>query len=219
MTIDQMHDNIRDLINPGQGRYFDPPTIDSAINMAVLDRFKEEYTRFEETQEITDTLGFFKSDPTPLSLTSGIATLPSDFVHLTDIEAVINDGSVSPISIVNDASWSLKKDSAGFPPTALYPVGRQSQKKIQVLPLPASGVHGVASIVIYYIRKPLDALYNYTIVDGGYGFAFNATGSRNVEWPDVDHNRIILKAIGYLGLPIQNQTKITSEEIKKRSGA
>lgn len=218
MTVEEFHIDIRTTLNEGQGRYFSPLQIDSAINKGILDHFKDEYRMFEETQEITDTLGFFKSY-SQQTVASGQVTIPADFHHITELEAVLSDNTVKPLTLIKDGEWARKKDSKGFPANALYPVGRQNSNKIDVLPLTATGIVGVSKVNIYYLRKPAVAKFNFTEAGGNYGFVYNNSGSVQVDWPSIDHNRILLKALGYLGIPIQNQVVIQSEQIKRPSGA
>lgn len=210
------------MLNEGQGRYFTPIQIDSAINKGVMDHFKDEYKIFEDTQEVTDTLGFFKAY-SQVTVSAGQVTIPDNFHHLTNTEAVLSDASVKPLVLVRDGEWANKKNSKGFPATALYPVGRQNGNKIDVLPLVPSlspgDIVGVVKVNLYYLRKPAVAKFNFTEAPNNYGFVYQDSGSTQVDWPSIDHNRILLKALGYLGIPIQNPTVIQSEQIKRPSGA
>lgn len=202
-------------MNPGQGRYFPPEDIDISINLAVKDFYRQEYIHFEETQEITDTLGFFKAFVQP-ALSGGNADLPADFYHLTDIEAVLSDSSKAPLHEVKDGAWSERKNTAGFLPTAKYPICRQFARKLECLPLPATDIVGVLSVNMYYLRKPSEAKFNYSDADG-YGYVFVPAGSVDVDWPEIDHPRILLKALGYLGIPTQNINLEQMEMMKKQA--
>lgn len=215
MTIDQFHSAIRELMNPGQGRYFPPETIDIAINNSIKDFYRVDYVHFEETQEITDTLGFFKAFAQSV-VSNGNIDLPGDFFHATDTEAVLSDSTQAPLTMIKDGFWTIRKNSNGFPPTATYPIGRQFARKIEVLPVVSLGVVGVASINLHYLRKPAEVKFNYD-ESAGYGYVYVAAGSVDPDWPEIDHPRILMKALGYLGIPVQSQTLLQVEQIKKVS--
>lgn len=215
MTIEEFHIDVRRSLNPGQGRYFTPLEIDSAINKSILDHFKDDYKRYEETQEITDTLGFFKKF-IQIDVVSGSITFPDDFIHTSEIEAVLSDSSTRPFVEIKDSSWSRRKNSKGFGPTPLFPMCRQYENKMEVLPI--SGPVVVSKVNLWYLRRPAVAKYNFDEVMG-YGFAYKDSGSVQVDWPEIDHSRILLKALGYLGIPTQNTMSIQAEQIKKASGA
>lgn len=213
MTIQQFHSRIRDYLNPGQGRYFTPATIDGAIQDAIDDFFRQDYKHFEETQEITDTLGYFKT-PAQIQVSNGNIDLPADLHHVTDLEAVLSDGSKAPLIEIKDGMWAQRKNSVGYPPTAAYPICRQFGRKLEVLPV--SGAVVVSSVNVLYLRKPATVKFNYTEASG-YGFVFVAAGSVDPDWPSIDHTRLLMKALGYLGIPVDNRVALQAEQVKQIS--
>lgn len=218
MRIDQFHNNLRELANIGQSQYMPPETIDLQINNAVKDLFSQEYKHFEATQEITDTLGFYKKKSAVLPLDGeGKATLPADFYHLTGVDVILNDDTLRELEMLSDAHWPKRRFSLSYAPSDLWPIGRQiGANVIEALPLAAEGVSGVKSITIYYLRKPADAVYGYVPTGSGTGWTFQQGSSVQVDWPEVGHNRIQDKALSTLGVLLRDNTLIANETIKKQ---
>jgi hypothetical protein len=107
MFIELLVDFINLLKNQGQSRYYSPEDIMSAFNRSQLDLFREYYKKFEDTQEIMDSLQPFKKDyetPTP----QPVNPLPSDYVHLTEFNITI-DGTEYSGKIVPDEAWNIRE--------------------------------------------------------------------------------------------------------------
>lgn len=216
MRIDQFHNNLRELANIGQSQYMPPETLDLQINNAVKDLFKQEYKHFEATQEITDTLGFYKKKSAVLAVDGeGQATLPADFYHLTGADAILTNDTRRELEVLVDAHWPKRKFSSAFAPSDLWPIGRQiGANVIEVLPLPAEGVSGVKSVVVYYLRKPADAIYGYVPTGSGTGWTYQQGSSVQVDWPEVGHNEIQAKALHSLGVLLRDTILIGNEGVK-----
>ena len=223
MLINEFHNSLRSLLNIGQGQYFPPEDIDLHINNAVLAMYGEDYKHFEATQEITDTLGYYKTESAPLPIVDGFIELPANFNYLTAIEAVMTDGSKASVEELKDSEFLTRKHSTAFAPSIIYPTGRQvGLKKIEALPLPVAAsegvpaVVGIASIIIYYLRKPQKAIYGYTPNAGGTGWVYDVGKSIQVDYPETKHNKIQDKAQLLLGIALRDNTLISGENIRKK---
>ena len=107
MFIETLVDFINLLKNQGQARYYNPEEIMQAFNRSQLDKFREDYKIFEETQEITDSLRPFKLDfeyNTPAS----INPLPTEYAHFVEFSVEI-DGTEFPGKLVADELWNIRE--------------------------------------------------------------------------------------------------------------
>lgn len=224
MKIDEFHDNIRTLANIGQSQYMPPETIDLQINNGLKDLFREQYKHFEATQEISDTLGFYKNKSGSINVSAGTgqATLPSDFYHLTGIDVIMDDDSVVECEVLTDSHWPKRKYSEAYAPSPRFPIARQiGASKIEVLPLPVAAVGetpaivGAKSVVIYYLRRPADAIYGYIVNPAGTGWIFQQGSSEEVDWPEIDHTRVQDKAVVNVGVILRDRVLIGNESVKK----
>lgn len=224
MRIDQFHDNIRSLANIGQSQYMPPEEIDLQINNAVKDMFSQEYKHFEATQEITDTLGFYKKKSDPAVVDGeGQAVIPADFYHLTGADAIMSDDSVVELDMLSDSHWPKRKFSGAYAPSAKYPIGRQIGALLtEVLPLAVAAVGetpaiiGVKSVVFYYLRRPADAKYGYVPNATETGWAYEQGSSVEVDWPEVGHSAIQDKAISSVGVILRDNTLIANDTVKSQ---
>jgi hypothetical protein len=210
MTIKEFHKSVRELLNVGQQQYFAPEDLDAQINNAINDLYLQEYKHFEATQFISDTLGFFKKVETK-TVTNNEAELPSDYYHMTELEAVLDDDTVIGCDVLKDSEFFNRKHSTDFAPSTRFPIARlNGSKKIEVLP-----VDGIKSVKIYYLRSPAKAVYGYEIDPGGTTWTYDAGSSVELDWPQVGHTMIQDKVISLLGLALRDQGLIASETVRK----
>lgn len=212
MKINEFHDSARQLLNIGQSQYYSPEDIDAQLNNAITDLWRQEYKHFEATQEISDTLGFYKTISDPIVLNANKqGDLPGNLYHITGAEAILEDDSRVELEILKDGYWLKRKNSKGFGPSEVYPIGRQiGSKKVEALPAT------VKSVIIFYLRKPATAKYGYSINPDGTSWVFDSGASVEVDWPEVGHTMIQDKLIGLLGLSLRDPDLIRHESIRKQ---
>lgn len=223
MLINTFHKSLRTLANIGQSQYYPPEDIDIHINNALKAMYAVDYEHFEATQEITDTLGYYKAVSEPIELTDGIVDTPADLYHLTGVEAIMSDDSRVPCETLADSYWFGRKHSKSFAPSEEYPIARQiGLKQIEILPVAVeaegeqAAIIGVKSVVLLYLRKPDEAKYDYVVNPSGTGWTFNAAGSIEVDYPEIRHNKIQDKALLLLGIALRDNTLIGGESIREK---
>jgi hypothetical protein len=211
MTIKQFHDSARQLMNIGQHQYMPPEDIDLQLNNAITDTWRQEYKHFEATQEISDTLGFYKKISNPIVLDEfGQGDLPTDYYHITGAEAIMDNDDRVECEFLKDGYFVKRKHSVDFGPSETYPIARQiGAKKIEALP------GSVKSIVVYYLRKPATAKYGYVINPDGTTWTYSLATSTEVDWPEVGHTMIQDKMLGLLGLSLRDADLMANETRRK----
>jgi len=211
-----MHSSIREQLGIGQSLYLSPEEIDRQINKAISDMFLQEYAHFEATQEITDTLGFFKKKEDKDADSNGIVEYPSDYHFVTGLQALISDTDIRPLELVPDSEWAHKVVSKGFPPTAEYPVARYiGENDLEVRPIKTTEIAGVAKVRFFYLKKPAIAKFDYTVSTDGKSYVYAAGTSVQIDFPDISHAEIERKALAYLSINVGNQMATQVEQIKK----
>ena len=163
MTIKEFHDNI-DLMNPSSdGRYFSPEQIDSAINIAVMDLYNQEYKNFEESQRISDNMSDFKAVDIA-TVTTGACGLPPDLAYITSLMAtVINGATVTRrVELIGDQFINDILESTAFGPDEDNVYARRNGSGLQIRPF------SVTEITISYLRLPVPAKYAYTYSSNGF---------------------------------------------------
>jgi hypothetical protein len=238
MLINDIHKFIKFLKNQGQNIYHTPEQIDDAINRASLDLFRQEEKRFEEKQQVTDTIRPFKKLYEPALDSSGVYALPSDYVRMTNLEGVVSDSVLeSPyeddwqycdidlnddtavvdpvdvdveIDLVEDSAWVSRKRDKVAPYNEEYPIARLAGGNLEVLPK-------TVKPKMYYLKYPTKAVWAYTISGDGRSFVFDEGSSTDLDWTEISHNEIIEKTMGYLGIALNDQMLVQYEQLQKRN--
>jgi hypothetical protein len=108
---------------------------------------------------------------TSISLVSGTATRPTDYLHFSHAQAnyIFNGvGAVVPIELVRDDEWAERLASEVNRPSRRFPIMRSMDTYFEVFPT------SLSNISLTYIKDPLEPWWNYTLVGSTPTFA--ATG-------------------------------------------
>lgn len=235
MFINDIHTFIKFLKNQGQNIYHTPEQIDNAINRASLDLFRQEEKVFEQSQIITDTLRPFK-ERVSYTVAASSYDLPSDYIRATNIShnysatATVSEEDEyafcdidytdpngndvvsveKEIDLIPDSDWIKRQDNLIVGPTVKNPIARIFGSKLEVLP-------NTVKPTLYYLRKPTNAVWAYTISGDGRSFIFDEDNSVDLEWNVISHNEIIEKTIGFLGIALKDNVMMQYEQYKKGS--
>jgi hypothetical protein len=219
MTIDKAHYWIDFIVNKEITGYFSPAQKDAALERASMERFAELLPLYAVNQKAQDDLGPFKKTYAFTNSTSpiGLITLPADYLHHlnTRIQTYNNQQQrviYEPVDIVNDDELAKRLNSQLIPVTVSKPIGQWAGKgKLQLYP--KSGNAGIVD----YLKKPDAPVYAYTIVDRAV--TYNSAGSTQPEWDDLNMSAIILRAVTYLGVHMDDQKKVEySNTLKTQMG-
>lgn len=205
MTIGEMHDFTRFLINQGQGGYTSPEEIDRALNNGSDDKFNELKREFERTQTVSGFLGAFKKRST-VALTSGAGSLPADYDHATNASTITN----KQIDIVPEGEWISRINDPIAVPDSDHPICA-IRSQIEVVPTT------LTSMYLYYLRVPTTMTYVYS--DSGGDITPNLGASTDCDWPAQAHLDIVRRALPYLGIPLTNEILLQFETLKKKTEA
>jgi hypothetical protein len=184
--IKEIHDQINLLTAKGRTGYHSPTEIDIAVYMASKALYNELYQVYEETNEISDSMSSFLSSPTLLTLTSGQATIPDDFIH--EVGNISANGK--PVKRVTHAQLSKRLVSALTPPSADYPICVFYSSFIKFYPTTITNVY------MTYLKKPVQPVYAFTVSSGRP--VYDDDNSVDIEWGHDDIIRVTNKALEIL---------------------
>jgi hypothetical protein len=194
-NIQVIHDMINLLARKGLTGYFPPEDIDQAVYKASNDLFMVEYRKYEQTQEISDSLAVFKSNPTLLTIDSnGQTNYPANYRHVT--EMLCTTSATGEVKEIDTAMLGRKLNNANTPPTLQYPIFTLYSTYIQFYPVTVSNVS------IIYLKAPVQPVYAYTIVDGRY--VYNDSASVDVEWYTTDISKVTMRALEVMGVVLDD---------------
>jgi len=214
--IQGIHTFIQSLAKKERGVFLEPDQIDESLNRASFDMYKEEYRKYEATQEITDHMRVFK---TTVSLTpdvSGLVTIPADYVHLVKIgyqPAVATEEQVG-IKIIDDAHWHDRINRKTAVPSLDSPVGNIQTTTLEVRP------KTLPNVKLTYLKIPATIKWGYTLTGSRPVYA-NTGGvngdSVDPEWPPITHTSLMARACSYLALTISDPELLQYSEAKKQT--
>ena len=214
MNIEDIHDFIRFIERKERGAFHTPDEMDEALDMGQMDYFAECFDEYGRTQKLHDALSSFKVTYSFSNASSplGLVTLPSTYLHLLDGYTVVYDNSRETsrkrnITFVNEDERTAALDSQLRPVTILNPLGEQKTSlTIQLYPeTPQAGV-------ITYLKRPAVPKYAYTQV--GRAITYDSANSTQLEWSDLYIRKVILKALSYLGVNLNDQALTQYSEAK-----
>lgn len=230
MRIDKVHDFMDFIIDKQMQAYYSPPEKDSLLDRAQMTWYMELYGNprqyqpgrytpnmaYGVSQKINDSLSPFKVVATFTSDSSGVVTLPSNYIHLlalntTESNADAGRNVLRPVQILNEDELIERLESQVCPVSLSDPIGiESSSKKILLYP-------EVAQVgKIYYMRKPVAPVYDFT--QAGRVITYVNVTSTQMEWDEPNMNTIIAKALGYVGINLGAQDIIQLMELKDKQG-
>lgn len=219
MTIQDIHNWIDFLTNKAQGVYFTHEEKDMALDRAQMQYFNEQYGYYALAQKIQESLSPFKTKYSFLTsdTPSGLITAPADYLYLTGGKIVYMDGShtrYKALKVLSDDELAYRLNSQLRPVTATSPVAVMAGK-----------VSGISLIQLYpkqsfagdidYLRRPKAPKYAYT--QSGRAFTYDSANSVQLEWGESELNEIILRALSFLGISIDDQLVTQYAEAKSKS--
>jgi hypothetical protein len=131
-----------------------------------------------------------------------IYPLPSDLYRLENVYLNGNEVTEVPkksIFLLNNSNLSA--------PSTTYPVYTRSQNNLYLYPISIS-----SDIDVYYIRKPLDPKWTYTVVNNNPLFNPSAADYQDFEIHPSDEPKLIIKILSYMGVSIREQDIFTVAE-------
>jgi len=222
LDLKVIHDAIDFFAEKSQLGFLSPEQKDARLDQAQMMRFTElfdnpnEYTKgdansrisYGKSQKVHDSLLPFKKQSTFTTgnFTSGVYTLPADYLHLLAMDINISDddapGGVTyeAVDFVLEDRWSERKKSQLIPVSATRPIAKLRMnttpaKAIEMFP--AQGYAGT----ITYMKRPVTPVFAYSQV--GRVITYDVNTSTQLEWDDEEVNNIIAKAMQLLGVNLQ----------------
>ena len=217
MTIFDVHNWIDFLTNKAQGVYFTHEEKDMALDRAQMQYFNEQYAYYAVAQKMQESLSPFKTTYTFLNAPSGLITTPAGYQYLIGGRVIYMDGTHTrnkSLKVLSSDELAYRLDSQLRPVTAYKPVAVMAGK-----------VSGISLIQLYpkqtfageidYLRRPAVPKYAYT--QSGRAFTYDPANSVQLEWGESELNELIMRALSFLGISIDDQLVTQYAEAKSKS--
>jgi hypothetical protein len=225
MNINQAHQFIDFLVRQSNsGVYLSPTEQDLILNRAQTQYFNKLYGnqndyRYDRpvpkisyaiTEKISRSLAPFLSDPTALVIDgNGQVNTPTDLYQTVSVTHTVS-GVDYEVTRVEQDRVSNNLTSSIEAPDAKYPIYTQLRTKLQFYP------KNLATATIVYLKKPIDMVWGYTLVNGVP--VYNSATSVQPVWEDMDMNEVIYLALSYAGLNIKDADVSQFANVKTQTG-
>ncbi len=156
----------------------------------------------------------------------GFVVLPSDYFTLSFARYNNLEGNNVRITMLKDSEWTIRENSKLLPPTSEFPIARIIGGT-STRPGFTGRAQGfefrpkdqASQITIEYLRKPVTAKLDYAIVNQVVIPSNNLAANVPVDYPELKHTELLMKAAQYLGIALRDKILIDSPIIKKASNA
>jgi hypothetical protein len=225
MNINQAHQFIDFLVRQSNsGVYLSPTEQDLILNRAQTQYFNKLYGnqndyRYDRpvpkisyaiTEKISRSLAPFLSDPTALVIDgNGQVNTPTDLYQTVSVTHTVSSVDYEVTRVEQDRV-SNNLTSSIEAPDAKYPIYTQLRTKLQFYP------KDLATATIIYLKKPIDMVWGYTLVNGVP--VYNSATSVQPVWEDMDMNEVIYLALSYAGLNIKDADVSQFANVKTQTG-
>ena len=225
MNINQAHQFIDFLVRQSNsGVYLSPTEQDLILNRAQTQYFNKLYGNqndyrydrpvpkisYAVTEKISRSLAPFLSDPTALVIDgNGQVNTPTDLYQTVSVTHTVSNVDYEVTRVEQDRV-SNNLTSSIEAPDAKYPIYTQLRTKLQFYP------KNLATATIVYLKKPIDMVWGYTIVNGVP--VYNSATSVQPVWEDMDMNEVIYLALSYAGLNIKDADVSQFANVKTQTG-
>lgn len=189
--------------NKGSTSYIDIDQFTEVLKQASRQKYDDTFKSWQLTQEITDDMRPFLVDPTPLTLSNGIANFPPNYHHLAQITYGIMDDEVD---IVDTGSFAARKNSELMQPEK-YPICVQRSTTIEFYPKALTGVK------LTYFRLPADPVIPVSYATGRE--VIDWATATDLEWKGDAVNSITNKVLESFGVNMKDVELIQFSQANK----
>lgn len=200
--IDLTHKIVREQIRKYRAAYKTPEEIDNALYRGLIDFYNGLFKSKQNSQQLSR----YVTEQTCNITTSNVFTLNSDFNKPISITSTVS-GQVYEGEILSENEWLDRKNSFILPPTSQQPIARIKGTSIEFYPSDSGNYK-----LVYY-RSPVQPKFNYTVAANGRDVTYNATNSVNVDVNPSALNDVIVRALGYLGVSLNDQGLIVERQL------
>lgn len=205
-----------------EGSAVSPARFTLMLIAAMWEKINFEFSQFELSQIVTDTLKALKTTET-IAITAGgdfdLTTLTDDYLHPTTLTYTDTGARIRSIDILTDAEWADRQSDSLITPTATFPIAKIVGDTIFFDPLVSVNAE------FTFLKKPTEPFFDYywdanddiiympegsshTLGAGEMyrdGTTVGLVNSISVELPFPDQEKIDVayKILSKLGVPIQ----------------
>jgi hypothetical protein len=213
MTIQEIHDFIDLVTDKDQTGYFTHEEKDSVLDRASMWWFNKWSPVYAESAEAFEALSPFKTKLDYETDSGGVYTVSADqkYMRVTGMDvSVLDEGSEVarrwPVEFLREDEIASRLNSQLLAPSNILPIAEKRAIKSGTVGLfthefslyPAQ----VHAGTLRFLRRPAKPVFSYT--QDGEEITYSAEGSTQLEWTEPYINKVIAKALQFLGISLKN---------------
>lgn len=191
-NINDIHEIVRFIEKKERGSFTTDSQIDMLLNAGQLEVYEDYFKLYGVTQVVNDAINIFKVNYQFTSAADGTVTLPANYLHLLPNVFTVSGSTVNNVRFVNEDEWVNAITSQLRPVTLTKPIAKDYGNGFNLYP------QSQQTGFLTYLRIPAVPIFGYTQV--GRVITYNPATSTQIEFEDVYIDKIIAKALGYLGI-------------------
>jgi hypothetical protein len=211
MNINEAYEFLNFISNKNQSGTVTPTQFNQLATQAQWENFEKEYTKWQQTQDVTDVLAtFIKHLSTSVSAT-GRLSYPSDYQHAISTGHYFvkkdNTGIDIPVHEVDNNMYREHLQSEVVTPTLRFPIWTAYSDYMQFEP------KNIGLISFDYFRKPVNPFWAYTTVNNRP--VYDPILSVDWEMPEQTHLTLVMMMCNYLGMNLRMPDLVQYTEMQK----
>jgi hypothetical protein len=237
MNLGEILDKVYNQLGKDQyGGYITPRNYNEAIKWVNLEQINDLLKVFEEKREITDdlfpyvtTIGDSGTTPIPVD-PFGYYTLPDDYYYYIRSYTSQFDNAcagatekIRPIEFLNQADFGYRIGTEIMAPSFDRPISAVQNNRMLLRPI------GIEAVTFTYLRRPLNPVFDYDIVDTEIFYLPPGTYHQNssvepvgtpsasveFEWPESVTYNLVELIVKYFTINIRSQFNLQTLDINK----
>jgi len=196
-SINDIHTLITFIERKERGVFTAPAEKDMLLNAGQLEVYEDYFKMYGINQVVHDALNPFKVNYQFTSAADGTVTLPANYLHLLPNVFTVTGSTVNNVRFVNEDEYVNAITSQLRPVTTTKPIAKDYGRGFNLYPQ----VQQIGFLT--YLRIPAVPVFAYT--QNGRVITYDAGASTQIEFGDVYIDKIIAKALGYLGINLSEQ--------------
>lgn len=215
MDLNSVYDLTNYIIRKQRGAFQTYPELDNIFNLGQLDLLSEYNDEYALTGKINNAVEPFKKNLQFTLTTSagGLITIPTDYLYplmsyTQWYDNTAQETKFGEVRFYNENEWINAVNSQLRPATLRKPAAKVIAGKVELYPQkPNVGI-------LNYLKKPNAPVYSYTQV--GRVITYNPLTSTQLEWLDMQIPKLIMKALSYIGINLNEQLITQFAETKEK---
>ena len=191
-NVDTVYKGVLDIVNKNQvDGYLDSIEFNRYADLAQREWFNESYFMYGSTQNAQDNMAILKSNTTVSVNSNGLLTLPTDYMHLIAIGAIVyisqTEFKLVDVVGVSDSQYRMNAMTKAFAPTRDFPSYVLNADTVQIYPKTLT-----SNAQVDYLRQPISPVWGFTVVNDEK--VYHSASSTQFEVP-IQHTEDLIQSI------------------------